>query len=309
MRLSIIAALLTTAALTGGCQDNEAQSGAGVEASVSLELLADMVRNVAGERVDVEALLPPGADPHTFELAPGRVRDIAEADIVFLNGLGLEGSLEDVVANNAGGPVVELAEGLPVIETGKEAGDEGEDHEEEGSDEHGEGNPHLWLDAQLAARYVERIRGALIEIDPGGRETYSSNADAYLNELRVLDQEIESAIASIPQERRKLVTFHDAFPYLATRYGLDIIAVAVPSAGQEPSARDIADLSRALEDQNIPAAFAEPQFNSDVLNQAAGDAGVDVRTLLSDAYIDEVDSYVELMRFNMQQLVEGLGGG
>ncbi len=257
-----------------------------VRALASLEVFADMARNVGGTRVEVKALLPPGADPHTFELAPGRVADIARADVVFVNGLGLEGNLVDVVKENAGGAVVELASGLDTLQ----------------------GNPHLWLDARLAARYVEAIRDALIEQDPGGRETYERNAQAYLEELGDLDREMQEGIAAIAPENRKLVTFHDAFPYLARRYGLEVVAVVSPSPGKEPSARDVAELTETLRSERVPAVFREPQFNNRVLELAAEDAGVRVLELLSGAFKEDVDSYVELMRFNLRQLEEGLGG-
>jgi ABC-type Zn uptake system ZnuABC Zn-binding protein ZnuA len=262
-------------------------SEAAVGAVTSLEIFADMVRNVGGERVDVEALLPSGADPHTFELSPGKAADIANADIVFINGLDLEHSIEDIVDNAASGPVIELAAGLPVLE---------------------DGNPHLWLDPRMGAEYAEHIRDALIDIDPAGQAEYEANTTAYLEQLGELDAEYAAAIEAIPQERRKLVTFHDAYPYLAARYALEVVGVVVPSPGQEPSARDLADLIDAIEAQHVPAVFKEPQFNSEVLDQAASSAGVEVLDLLSDAYADGVDSYIGLMRFNLQQLEAGLGG-
>jgi len=282
---SVLAALLVVGT---GCGDGggDDDAAARVDVVASLDLFADLARNVGGDRVEVRALLPPGADPHTFELSPGRVADVAGADLVFINGLGLEESIEDIVTTNAGGPVVELAEGLAAIDD----------------------NPHLWLDVQNAMRYVERIRDALIEVDQAGAGEYEANASAYREELAALDAEVEAAIAGIPEANRKLVTFHDAFPYLASRYGLEVVAVVVPSPGQEPSARAIAELTETLADTGVPAAFAEPQFDSATLDQAAAGAGVRVLDLLSDAFTDEVASYVELMRYNVAQLVEGLGG-
>jgi ABC-type Zn uptake system ZnuABC Zn-binding protein ZnuA len=236
--------------------------------------------------VDVTALLPSGADPHTYELTPGRVADIARADLAFVNGLGLEGNVRAVIEENAGGPVVSLAQGLDTLE----------------------GNPHLWLDVGNAVRYVERIRDALIERDGEGRSTYEANAEAYLEELEALDREVQAAVESVPPEGRKLVTFHDAFPYLADRYGLEVVAVVVASPGREPSARQVAQLTETLRSEGVPAVFKEPQFQASVLELAASDVGVRVLDLLSDAYTDGVDSYVELMRFNARQLQEGLGG-
>ena len=279
-------ALLILAIAAFACGDGGSEPGDRLRVVTTLELFADMVREVGGDRVDVKALLPSGADPHTYELAPAQVADIARSDLAFGNGLDLEGTLLGVVEENAGGVIIILSDGFDTLD----------------------GNPHLWLDATLAAGYVERIRDALIERDPDGREAYGVNAALYLTGLREVDNAMAAAIASVPPGQRKLVTFHDAFPYLAARYGLEIVAVVVPSPGQEPSARDIAELTEILRSEAVPAAFKEPQFNAEVLELAADEAGVDVFDLLSDAYIDGVDSYLELMRFNLRQLREGLGG-
>jgi manganese/iron transport system substrate-binding protein len=275
-------------ALAAGCADDNASDGDGqrLHAVTTLEILADLARQVGGDRVEVTALLPTGADPHTFELVPARVADVARSDVAFANGLGLEGNVLDVIRENAGGPTVELADGLTTLDD----------------------NPHLWLDVRLAARYVERIRDTFTLLDPTGRAEYEANASAYLEELGDLDREIEAGVESIPPENRKLVTFHDAFPYLAARYGLEVVAVVVPSPGQEPSARQVAELVETLSTENVPAVFKEPQFNADVLELAADEAGVRVLSLLSGAYAEGVDSYIELMRFNLRQLQEGLGG-
>jgi zinc/manganese transport system substrate-binding protein/manganese/iron transport system substrate-binding protein len=279
-----------------------------VRAITSLEIFADMVRNVGGDRVDVDALLPSGADPHTFDLAPGRAADVARADIVFINGLDLEHSIEDVIDNSAEGPVIELAAGLPVVEDTQQYTEEEEEEGDHEGEEHTEGNPHLWLDVRLAAGYVERIRDELTLVDPEGAAVYEANASAYLERLGDLDRELEAVVESIPPEHRKLVTFHDAYPYLAARYGLEVVGVVVPSPGQEPSAQAVADLVRTLREQDVPAVFREPQFNAEVLERAAAEADVRVLDLLSDAYTDGVDSYIELMEFNMRQLQDGLGG-
>jgi len=317
MRLRIIISIAVLALLSfAACGEGDADEGeegganAQVSAAASLEIFADMVRNVGGDRVAVTALLPSGADVHTYEMPPNKVADIAEADIVFINGLALEESFEDVIVTNASGPVVEMAADLPVLEDDEghaDAHNEGDEHEETEEHEHAEGNPHLWLDARLAARYVERIRDELSSLDPDGAVEYEANAALYLEELGELDRAIEEAVLTILEENRRLVTFHDAFPYFAARYGLNVEAVVVPSAGQEPSAQDVAELTKAIE--GLPAVFKEPQFSADILELAAEDASVPVYDLLSDAYVDGVDSYIELMRFNRDQLVEGLGGG
>lgn len=258
-----------------------------VNVVVSLAIFADFARQVGGDRVDVSTLVPAGADPHTYEPGPSRVVKLTKADLVIVNGLGLEAALEDVVEENTSSSaiLVELAEGLPVIDK----------------------NPHLWLDVLNAIAYVEHIRDALAEIDPAGADTYRANADGYLAELRILDEEVAAAIDSIPPERRKLVTFHDAFPYLARRYGLEVVAVVVASPGKEPSAKDVANLVDAIAAEDVPAVFKEPQLNARILELAADDAGVEVCTLHSAALDKKVNTYVKLMRFNAKELTRCLG--
>jgi len=274
--------------LTACQEEEEVEEGetSRVKVVASLAIFADFARQVGGDRVDVSTLIPAGADPHTYEPAPGRVVRLTEADVVIVNGLELERPLEDALKENIPSSAVlaELAEGLPVIDK----------------------NPHLWLDAQNAIAYVERIRDALVEIDPAGAQTYRSNADSYLAELRMLDEEVAAAIDSIPSERRKLVTFHDAFPYMAQRYGLEVVDVVVASPGKEPSAKDVANLVEAIATEDVPAVFKEPQLNARILELAADDAGVEVCTLYSGALDKKVDTYVKLMRFNAKELVRCL---
>ena len=275
--------------LTACQEEEEVEDGETprVNVVVSLAIFADFARQVGGDRVDVSTLVPAGADPHTYEPGPSRVAKLTKADLVIVNGLGLEAALEDVVEENTSSSaiLVELAEGLPVIDK----------------------NPHLWLDVLNAIAYVEHIRDALAEIDPAGADTYRANADGYLAELRTLDEEVAAAIDSIPPERRKLVTFHDAFPYLARRYGLEMVAVVVASPGKEPSAKDVANLVDAIAAEDVPAVFKEPQLNARILELAADDAGVEVCTLHSAALDKKVNTYVKLMRFNAKELTRCLG--
>ncbi len=286
--VAILTGVLAAAALGAACgQDDEAADSGQVKVTVTLGLFADLVREVGGDRVQVSALVPDGTDVHTYEPPPSQIAKLGQAKLVVMNGLDLEAGLEDIVRENASSSAIllELAADLPTLQD----------------------NPHLWLDVQNGMTYVERIRDALASVDPAGADIYRANADAYLAELRTLDQEVTAAVESIPPERRKLVTFHDAYPYLAQGYGLEIVGVVVESPGKEPSAQEVADLAKAISDQDVPAVFTEPQFSARILNLAADDAGVEVCSLYSDAFTDEVGSYVDLMRLNARELARCLG--
>jgi ABC-type Zn uptake system ZnuABC Zn-binding protein ZnuA len=293
--LLLICLLPAVAWLAAACGEDEAERPreAGIKLVTSTEVFADLIRPVAGDRAQVIALVPGGGDPHTYAPVPSRVVDVSEADLVLINGLGLERTLADIIENNVGGgvPVIEMSAGLPVLDAG----------------DRGTGNPHLWLNVRHAMHYVEVARDALVEADPEGEPQYRANAQDYLAELEDLDREVEEAIASIPAERRKLVTFHDAFPYLAERYGLEVVGVVVRSPGRQPSAGEVADLARRISGEDVPAVFKEPQLSARILELAAEDAGVEVCTLHSGAFQDEVDTYPKLMRQNADELVRCLG--
>jgi manganese/iron transport system substrate-binding protein len=299
-RSGLIALVLLAPALAGlavacGGSGNETAAGGQVRVVTSLALFADFIQHVGGDRVQVTALVPGHADPHTYEPAPAKVKDVTEADLVVINGLGLEQTLHDLIYNNVGKgvPIVEMADSLPVLAGNPSEGESG--------------NPHLWMNVQYAMRYVERIRDALIAVDPEGADLYHSNAAAYLDELDALDKETAAAMESIPPERRRLVSFHDAYPYFAERYGLEVVGVVVESPGREPSARELARLTDRIRSDKVTVVFKEPEFDAKMLEMVAKDADVKVRTLLSGAYTDGVHSYVELIRFNVSQLTEGLG--
>jgi len=286
---TILALALAATALSAACgQSSNTADSTQVKVTATLGLFTDLVRQVGGDRVEVSTLVPNSADPHTYEAAPSQIAKLSHAKLVVMNGLGLEAGLEKVIQENvsSSATVLELAAGLPTLQD----------------------NPHLWLDVQIGMTYVERIRDALASADAAGADVYRANADAYLAELRTVDAEVTAAVQSIPPERRKLVTFHDAYPYLAQGYGLEIVGFVVESAGKEPSAQQVADLTQAIRDEHVPAVFTEPQFSTRILELAAGDAGVEVCTLYSDAFTDQVKSYVDLMRFNARELVRCLGG-
>lgn len=315
MRLSIwaavLASLLGVMACRNGGVPRAVEIGTGpVRVATSISVFADMVQQVGGERVTVLALVPPGADAHTFQPAPRDVKRLQGVRAVFLNGARLEEGLENLIRNNvpASARVVRLSQGLqpieftlepvgPVSRTQRTAGEEDED---EGV------NPHFWLDIANAKRYVERIRDTLAEVDADGRDTYATNAERYLKELDEVDAYIKEQIATIPPAQRKLVTFHDAFPYFAKAYGLEIAGFVIRAPGREPSAQDIKELGDIIRRQKVKTVFIEPQFNARVLEQAAKDAGVRVDVLHSDALTKDITSYTAMMRRNAETIARGL---
>jgi ABC-type Zn uptake system ZnuABC Zn-binding protein ZnuA len=313
MRRVLCLLLLSFSALAAACADDEqgvAETGSGpVRVATSMSVFADMIRQVGGDRVTVISLIPPGADAHTFQPGPKDVKKLADVRAVFVNGAGLEESLAGVLENNVpeSAKVVELSAGLtPITYEAQAVGPAGAGVEEEGEEEHEGANPHFWLDVQNAKRYVERIRDTLVEVDADGRQTYTANADRYLKELDETDAYVKQQIATIPPDQRKLVTFHDAFPYFARAYGLDLVGFVVRAPGREPSAREVRALGETIERENVKTVFKEPQLNARLLDRAARDAGVKVALLYSDAVTKEIPSYVGMMRTNADTVAGGL---
>ncbi|HZU87492.1 MAG TPA: metal ABC transporter substrate-binding protein, partial [Anaerolineaceae bacterium] len=265
--------------------------------------LGDLTRQVAGERAVVETLIPDGLDPHAFTPAPADVARISDAQLLVVNGAGLEEWLQETL-NNAGGErlVIEASAGLE-----SRTPQSGEVVEE-----HGHGDPHFWLDPTLAVRYVENIRDGLIQADPAGKEIYTRNAEAYIAQLTELDSWIQSEVAQIAPEKRLIVTNHESFGYYADRYGFRVIGTIVPSVstGAAPSAQQLADLIDAIRANGVTAIFLETGSNPNLADQIAAETGV---TVVSDLYTHSLTSasgpapsYLEMMRYNTNRIVNVL---
>lgn len=263
-------------------------------------VLADLVRQVGGARVDVVSLVPKGGEVHTFDPTPTDVKRVAGARLLFANGLGLDDWLM-ALAQDAGtdAAVVRLGEDLPGVTY-------------LAGDEDGEApNPHVWLDAAYAARYVDRIEAALAEADPAEAAGYAAAAEAYGARLVALDAEIAARLGELPSTSRVVVSFHDAFPYFAAAYGLTVAGSIVDAPGQDPSAGEVADLVATIRSSGARAILAEAQFNPRLAETVAAETDAIVVT---DLYSDSVgdapaDTYEGLMRWNTDRLVEALAAG
>lgn len=289
-------------ALTACAEDGGEDPGGDLRVIVTLPLFADMVDEVGGSRVRVEAIIPDGADPHTFEPVPSDVQLISDADIIFVNGLGLEQATIDLIDAN-------LPSGAPLIELANRAQALGHEMIEESEDGEG-GNPHMWLDPDIGQEYASIIQEELALVDPDGVSEYGRNYNLYWGEIDDAGTYLMEQSAEVPEDQRVIVSTHDAFPYLARAIGYEIGAVVAVSPGQEPSPQAVAEIAEVIEDSGVNAVFREPQLGSEaeVLEQAASDAGADVCVLYSGALDDEVKGYIELIRHNADELADCLGG-
>ena len=274
-------------------------------------ILADFVRNVGGDRVEVRSIVPPGTDVHSFQSTPADSIAIRSAKVIVSNGLRLDNFLDPVFksAKRSDAVHVVAAEGLeamPVKVMGLSTGtllNEGGQEELQGRVYlPARGDPHFWQNPKYAVYYVERIRDGLIQADPLGAQIYEANSAAYIGKLRELDQEIVDTLSTVPAGKRHLVTLHDAFGHFAQRYGWRASAFIAGDASDVTPGRVIRVMERIME-EGIPAVFAEPQFNADVIQQAAGDIGVSVWPIYSNSLDDNVSTYIEMMRFNAGSLL------
>lgn len=309
----IVVPLVAAALLVAGCSFASPDSGgpstsAGtVRVVATTTVLADFVSQVGGGRVSVVALVPKGGEVHTFDPTPSDARRLAEADLVVANGLGLDDWLTRLAADaGSKAPIVELGKDLPA------ATYLAEDHRAEptgsGDAPHGSVNPHLWLDVGNARRYAARIAEELRRLDPAGADTYAAAASAYDARLADLDAWIRERMGALPASNRRVVSSHEAFPYYARAYGLEIVDVIVPSPGQEPSAAQIARLIEEIRATGVRAILAEAQFNPALAERIAAETGVSIVTnLYSDSLGDSpADTYEGMMRWNTERIVEAL---
>ncbi len=276
-----------------------------VRVVTTMSILADIIRQVGGARVQVENIIPLGSGPEDYQATPGDSQKIADAQIVFFNGHALEEWLEPLFENAASAdqPRIELSAGLEAIEDPEHAGEaEGDEHG------HEEGNPHFWLDPTSVVSYTATIRDELSKLDPAGAATYSANAAAYIKQLQQLDADLQAQASQIPAERRKLVTNHDAFPYFARRYGFEVLGVILENPEAELSAGELSALVDTVKASEVPAVFSESQFNQKTAELLADEAGIKTIAVL---YTDtlgsgEAGTYLEMMRYNMDTIVEAL---
>src|SRR5215218_10431418 len=293
------AVLLAAAVSVTGCGDGGGRTGdASVNVVATTTQVADLVRNVAGDRASVDSILRPNSDPHEYEPRPSDAAALSDADLVFRSGGDLDEWLDDVV-DSAGGD----AEQVTLIDSVETRA--GED----------ETDPHWWQDPRKAILAVAAIRDALIAADPDGRAGYERRAAAYTAELRRLDSEVARCIEEIPADKRKLVTTHDALGYFADRYGIEVIGAVIPSLSTQaqPSAKDVGELVEQIKSEGVEAIFPEASLSKKLEDAISREAGAEVGgQLWADTLGPEGSSgatYVEATRVNARALAEGMSGG
>ena len=310
-RLTSVAILLLLMTVVAGCGDGgDAEAAGSLDVIASATFLADIAQNVAGQRFTVRALVPADADLHAYEPTPHDLAEVAGADLFIVNGAGLEQTLIKTTRETGGDVrLVEASAGLEprTPRPGEPA------HEEDGDGETApEADPHFWLDPTLVKSYVATIRDAFAEADPDGAAVYAANAAAFAAELDALDDWIGAQVETIPPDDRKLVTNHASHGYFADRYGFRVVGAVIPSVstGAAPTARELTELARLIRDAGVKAVFVESSQSPALAEQLAAETGVTVVDDLRDHALSgpdgEAPTYIDMMKFDTQRIVEAL---
>jgi zinc/manganese transport system substrate-binding protein len=259
----------------------------------SFSILGDFVGNVGSDRVSVTTLVGPDGDVHVYTPAPADAKKVADAKLLVINGLGLEGWLPRLLqASGSKAPIITATRGIAPLKLGSDA------------------DPHAWQSVANAKIYATNIRDALVAADPADAEVFRANADHYLTKLDALDREVREAIAKIPANRRKVISTHDAFGYFAAAYGIEFIAPLGVSTESEASARDIAGIITQVKTSKIPAVFLENISDPRLMRRIATETGARIGgTLYSDSLTGEkgdAPTYIDMVRHNIKALTSAL---
>jgi zinc/manganese transport system substrate-binding protein len=272
-----------------------------IHAVASFSILGDMVKQVGGDRIELATLVGPDGDAHVFEPTPADAKTLAGAKILFVNGLGFEGWM-DRLEKSSGfrGKVVVASEGVkPRTMT-----------EEEDGKAEVITDPHAWQSLANGKLYVANIRDGLIAADPDGKAIYEANAARYLAEITAEDDAVKAALAKLPEDRRKIITSHDAFGYFGAAYGLKVIAPEGVSTEAEASAKDVAKIIRQIRSEHIPAVFMENITDHRLLDQIAKETGAKIGgTLYTDALSPPdgpAPTYLDMFKNNVGSLTAAL---
>jgi ABC-type Zn uptake system ZnuABC Zn-binding protein ZnuA len=303
-----LALLGSVAAGCGGGSEPDAAGGDGrLTVVTTVAPITSIAANVIGDRADIVGVVPEGTNSHTFEPPPSVAEVLSTADVIFLNGLELEDPTKKLADENkkAEAEIVEL--GAETIAPDEYIYDFSFPRED------GKPNPHLWTNPPMAKRYAEIIRDTMVEKDPENASVYRANTASFLELVDEFDQAMRTSFATLARERRKLLTYHDAYAYFAKEYGWQVIGAIQVSNFEDPTPREVAELIDQVKAEKVPAIFGSEVFPSPVLTQIGREAGVRYVDVLRDDDLpgepgDAHHSWYGLMRFDYRTIVEALGG-
>ncbi|BAL80668.1 metal ABC transporter substrate-binding protein [Caldisericum exile] len=280
--IALILILLLGTFFTGCGISNKSSK---LKVAVTIYPFYDAVKSIAGDLADVVVIVPPGSSPHTYVLTPQDIKNLEGVSVIFENNFGLEEFLSSVISSlNA--KVVNVSESLKSI-----------------VDANG-GNPHLWLNPEYFVVQSETIKNTFVELDPAHKDTYERNFEAYKSEILSKATELKQKLTTL--KNRNVITFHDAFPYFAEYFGLNILSSVEPDPNKMPTPKQIIDIENLIKKYNVKVVFKEPQLSSDIYKSIVADTGVKVVDLnpLGDGV--KIKTYIELMEYNVNVIYDAL---
>ncbi len=299
IQLPMFGFLLAACLILTACQPTKPQTSGRPYVLATESFLGDIGQNVAGSRVKVDTLLPVTVDPHEYQPKPQDVTRLAQAQVLIVNGLGYEAWLQKTLDNLGGQRQVIIAtNGLTPAP--------------DPSGEHPEGDPHMWMNPLDTINYVDQIRDGLIQADPGGKDEYTRNADAYIAKLETLDQWVKNQVNQLPIEKRLLVTNHDALGYFAKAYDFKIIGAIIPSVTTDasPSAQQLVSLITTIKTSGAPAIFLDIGENQKLAQQISSETGVKV---ITDLYVESTSgpngpapTYIDMIEHDVSVILNAL---
>ena len=300
MKKTLLLVCMFAALLVSCAQTNDASSQTGGLHVLATEtFLGDIAQNVAGQRIQVDTLLPVTVDPHEFQPTPKDAIQISDSQVLIVNGLGYETWLTKTLEDGGGQRLVVVAS-------------DGLTPNPDPTGEHPDGDPHMWMNPLNVVHYVENIRDALSKADPAGKEPYTANAAAYIAKLKDLDGWVKGEVAQLPAERRLLVTNHDALSYFSEAYGFKVVGAVIPSVTNEasPSAQQMAALIDTIKSSGAPAIFLDISENQNLAQQIASESGAKVVTNLYVETLSAPDglapTYIEMIKHDVTIIVDAL---
>ncbi|GAB2642945.1 hypothetical protein GCM10027270_34030 [Nocardioides ginkgobilobae] len=301
-------ALLALAPALAACAAGSDVAGDGeLRIVTTVAPITSITAAVAGDRAEVEGLVPEGTNSHTFEPPPSAAAQLEEADLVLVNGLQLEDPTMELAEET-------MSEGARLVELGTEVLPESEYvYDFSFPEEEGKPNPHLWTDPTWAIRYAELVRDTLVEVDPDGEATYDENLEAFTAQATALSDALRADQESVPVEDRKLLTYHDAYAYFARTYDWTVIGAIQPDSFDDPTPREVAGIIDQIEAEQVPTIFGSEVFPSDALEEIGNATGARYEDTLRDDDLpgepgEPEHSWLGLMRYNYVTMITGLGG-
>ncbi|MBI5118158.1 zinc ABC transporter substrate-binding protein [Candidatus Poribacteria bacterium] len=290
------------------CSKPQSSASARLKVAATIFPLYDIIRNVVGDKIEVIEILPPGASPHTFDLRPQQVLQLRGARIVFRIGHGLDDWTDAIVEVLPDVKRVVVDKGVRLIEAGAEehgvSEEEGHGHE---AHRHAGVNPHYWLSISNGKIVARNVAEEIIRLDPSNESYYRANMKAYESKLDAAKQEIDGLLRNLPN--KKIITFHDAWPYYAEEFGLEIVGSFEPFPGKQPTPRYLAELQKKIQENNVKALFSEPQLSSETIVALANDMGLKLYVLDPEGGSEGRESYIELLKHNAEIIAEALSDG